>query len=100
MVDDLTRPLLGSAAAVKESERNRVEAQAVAAVTDQPSEITIQALHTGMTFREVRNVLGQPNEIETPKVEKGKPETARWTYRSAHRFLVFEDGRLVSITIR
>ena len=100
MVDDITRPLFGSPAAVRESERNRVEGQAVAAVTDQVSETPIEALRIGMTFREVRGVLGEPNEIETPGFEKGKPETVRWTYKSAHRFLVFEDGRLVSIAIR
>lgn len=100
MVDDLTRPLLGSPAAVQESERNRVEGQAIAAVADQSSETPIEALRVGMTFREIRAVLGEPNDIETPSQEKGKPESVRWTYRSAHRFLVFEDGRLVSIAIR
>jgi hypothetical protein len=100
MVDDLTRPLFGSRAAVQESERNRIEGQAVAVVTDQSSETPIEALRVGMTFREVRAVLGEPNDIETPPFEKGKPESVRWTYRSAHRFLVFEDGRLVSIAIR
>lgn len=100
MVDDLTRPLFGSPAAVQASERNRVEGQAIAAVTDQVSETPIEALRVGMTFREVRAVLGEPSDIQTLPFEKGKPETARWTYRSAHRFLVFEDGRIVSIAIR
>lgn len=100
MVDDLTQPLFGSPAAVQESERNRVEGQAVVAITDQSSETPIVALRVGMTFREVRAVLGEPNDIETPPFEKGKPESVRWKYRSAHRFLVFEDGRLVSIAIR
>lgn len=99
MVDDLTRPLFGSRAAVQESERNRVEGQAIAAVTDQ-SETSIETLHVGMSFREVRALLGDPNDTETPPHEKGKPEVARWTYRSAHRLLVFEDGRVVSIAIR
>lgn len=99
MVDEVTRPLFGSPAAVQESERNRVEGQAVAAVVDQ-SETPIETLRIGMTFREVRAALGEPNDIETPPFEKGKPESVRWTYRSAHRFLVFEDGRLVSIAIR
>jgi hypothetical protein len=100
MVDDVTRPLFGSPAAVQESERNRIEGQAVAAVADQSSETPFEALRIGMTFREVRAVLGEPNEIETPRLEKGKPESVRWTYKSVHRFLVFEDGRLVSIAIR
>lgn len=100
MVDDVTRPLLGSRAAVQESERNRVEGQAVTALTEQTSETPIEALRIGMTFREVRAALGEPNEIESPKAEKGKPETQRWTYKAARRLLVFEDGRLVSIAIR
>ena len=100
MVDDLTRPLFGSPAAVQASERNRVEGQAVVAIAEQVSETPIEPLRVGMTFREVRAVLGEPNEIETPKFEKGKPDEARWTYKAAHRFLVFENGRLVSIAIR
>lgn len=99
-VDEITRPLFGSRAAVQESERNRVEDQAVVAVTDQSSETPIEALRIGMTFDEVRGALGEPNEIETPPMEKGKPESVRWTYRAAHRFLVFEDSRLASIAIR
>ena len=98
MVDDLTRPLFGSRAAVQASERNRVEGQAVGAIADQ-SEAPIGALRLGMKFREVRELLGEPNLVETPPLEKGQPETVRWTYKSAHRLLVFEDGRLVSISI-
>jgi hypothetical protein len=100
VVDDITRPLFGSPVAVRESERNRVEGQAVAAVADQVSEPPIETLRLGMTFREVRAALGEPNDIQTPGLEKGKPETVHWTYKSVHRFLVFEDGRLVSIVIR
>ena len=100
VVDDITRPLFGSPAVVQESERNRVEGQAVAAVADQVAEPPMETLRVGLSFREVRALLGEPNEIETPPLQKGKPETVRWTYKSAHRFLVFEDGRLVSIAIR
>ena len=32
--------------------------------------------------------------------EKGKKDRVRWTYVEARRVLLFEDGRLVSITIR
>ena len=98
MVDDVTRPLFGSKAAVQESERNRVSGEAVGVIADQ-TETSIETLRLGMKFSEVRELLGQPNVVETPPLEKGKPETVRWTYKSAHRFLVFEDGRLVSITI-
>jgi hypothetical protein len=98
MVDDLTRPLFGSRAAVQESERNRVSGQAVGVIADQ-SETQIETLRLGMKFREVRELLGEPNLVDTPPLEKGKPETVRWTYKTVHRLLVFEDGRLVSITI-
>ena len=99
MVDDLTRPLFGSKAAVQESERNRVSGEAVGVIaTDQP-EPQIEMLKVGMRFREVRELLGEPSLVETPKLEKGKPETVRWTYKTVHRLLVFEDGRLVSISI-
>jgi hypothetical protein len=99
MVDDLTRPLFGSRAAVHESERNRVEGDAIAVVTDQ-SETPIAALRVGMTQREVKELLGEPNQRETLPHEKRAPEKVRWTYRSIHRVLDFEDGRLTEIAIQ
>ncbi len=99
MLDTITRPLLGSKAAVKESERNRVEGQAVTALSEQ-SETQIEMLREGMSFRQVRELLGEPNDVETSKYQKGKPEVVRWTYRAVRRVLVFEDGRVVSIAIR
>ncbi|MGH9365365.1 MAG: hypothetical protein ACRD1B_08905 [Thermoanaerobaculia bacterium] len=98
MVDDLTRPLFGSPVAVKESERNRVEGQAMTAVADQ-SETPIETLRVGMSSREVRAQLGEPNLVETLPHKKGAPERVRWTYRSVHRILIFEGGRVTSITI-
>ena len=99
MVDDLTGPLFRSRAAVHESERNRVEGDAVAVVTYQ-TETPIATLRVGMTLREVREVLGEPSQIETLPHEKKAPERVRWTYRSIHRVLDFEDGRITSIAIR
>jgi hypothetical protein len=97
MVDGITGPLFGSKAAVKESERNRVEGQAVSAITEQ-SDAQIGMLKEGMSFREVRELLGEPSALKTMPREKGKKEAVRWTY--AHRVLVFEEGRVVSIAIR
>jgi hypothetical protein len=55
-----------------------------------------------MSFREVRELLGQPTKAEDLPREKGKKDKdrVRWTYVDARRVLLFEDGRLVSITIR
>jgi len=99
MVDGVTNPLLGSKAAVKESERNRVEGEAVGVVTEQ-TDTAIDTLKEGMTFRQVLELLGEPNDRETVSRERGKAEVVRWTYKSAHRILLFEDGRLTSIAIR
>ena len=99
MVDGITNPLLGSKAAVKESEHNRVEGEAIAVVSEQV-EAAIDTLKEGMTMRQVREILGEPNLNEAVSHEKGKPEVVRWTYRGARRVLLFEDGRLASITIR
>lgn len=99
MVDGVTNPLLGSKAAVKESERNRVEGEAIAVVSEQ-TEAAIDTLKEGMNMRQVREVLGDPNVNEVVSQEKGKPEVVRWTYKGARRILLFEDGRLTSIAVR
>jgi hypothetical protein len=99
MVDGITNPLLGSKAAVKESEHNRVEGEAIAVVSEQV-EAAIDTLKEGMTMQQVREVLGEPNLNEVVSREKGKAEVVRWTYRGARRVLLFEDGRLTSIAIR
>ena len=99
MVDGVTNPLLGSKAAVKESERNRVEGEAIAVVSEQ-TEATIDTLKEGLTMTQVRELLGEPNVNELVSREKGKPEVVRWIYRGARRILLFEDGRLKSIAVR
>lgn len=99
MVDRATAPIFGSKAAVKESELNRVEGQAVSALAEQ-SETQIGMLHEGMTFREVRELMGEPTAKDELKREKGKKDRVRWTYATAHRVLLFEEGRIVSITVR
>jgi len=53
-----------------------------------------------MTFAQVLDVLGEPNDKETVSRERGKPEVVRWIYKGARRVLLFEDTRLTSITIR
>lgn len=97
LVDDLTRPLLGSRAAVKESEQKRIVGEASQVVT-LGEEKPVGAIHEGMTESEVRHLLGQPDEIERIEDERG--DRVRWTYRGVNRIVLFERNRVVSIAIR
>lgn len=97
LVDDITRPLFSSKAAVKESEHKRLEAEAMP-VMQGDIDVAIGMLKEKMSTREVRELLGSPDETEEIR-EEGKPRV-RWTYRRAARTLVFEDGRLLSIAVR
>jgi hypothetical protein len=97
IVDDLTRPIFGSKAAVKESEHKRVEAEAAPAVGRDES-VSVGTLKEGMKGDEVRDLVGRPDEIEQFK-EDGV-EKVRWTYRRLGRVLVLREGRVVSIEIR
>ncbi len=96
-IDSITDPLMGSRAAVKSSERNRVVGDATAAISEQ-SDLPVGSLREGMTSREVEDLLGDPDSREDETVEGVK--RVRWTYSRARRVLVFQNGRLVSIIIR
>ncbi len=96
-VDRVTRPLMGSKAAVKESEYKRVVSEAVPAARE-GEDIPLTTLHNGMKMDEVRDTLGQPDKIE-PIEEEGRSRV-RWTYLRAGRILVFDRGRVISIAIR
>ena len=61
LVDSMVGPLMGSRAAVKSSERNRVTGDATAAITEQ-SDAAVGTLHEGMTTMEVRDLLGESRE--------------------------------------
>jgi len=97
-VDSLTRPLLGSRAAVKESEHKRVVGEASQVISiDQ--EKPVGAIHEGMSESEVRQLLGDPGEIETVLEDRGP--RVRWVYRNLNRVVVFDERRrVVSIAIR
>ena len=97
IVDDLTRPIFGSKAAVKESEHKRVEAEAAPAVGRDES-VPVGTLKEGMKADEVRDLVGRPDEIE--QFKKNGVEKVRWTYRRLGRVLVLREGRVVSIEIR
>ena len=100
LVDSMTSPLMGSRAAVKTSERNRVTGDATAAISEQ-TDTGVGTLREGMTTTEVRDLLGNPEKIEVEKRKDNKgPERLRWTYLVAGRVLIIEEGRVVSIVVR
>jgi hypothetical protein len=96
VVDKITQPLLESKAAVKESERNRVIATAVPSLHDQV-EAPVGVIRERMTYSEVRNLLGSPEQTE--EFEEDGRKRVRWTYSRVKRIVVFEDGRVHSIAV-
>ncbi|MDQ5858583.1 MAG: outer membrane protein assembly factor BamE [Acidobacteriota bacterium] len=97
LVDGLTRPLLGSRAAVKEAEHKRVVSEASQVVT-LDREKPVDSLRTGMTEWEVRDLVGEPDDVE--KLDDEATYRVRWIYRDLRRSVVFERRRVVSIAIR
>jgi hypothetical protein len=97
IVDDLTRPLLGSRVAVRESEQKRVVGEASQVLTI-GEEKQIGSIREGMSESEVRRLLGDPDEVQT--IVDDSDVKVRWTYRSVHRVIVFDRHRVVSIAIR
>lgn len=95
-IDSITDPLMGSHAAVKSSERNRVVGEATTAITE-GTDVTVGTLREGMTSREIRDLLGEPEKVVQEKVDG--VEQARWIYAKLKRVLVMRDGRVASIVI-
>lgn len=102
LIDSVVSPLMGSRAAVKSSERNRLTGDATAAISDQSSEAAVGTLHEGMTKAEVRDLLGNPEKIEDEDRKPGQkgPERVRWIYSRIGRVLVIEEGRVASIIVK
>jgi hypothetical protein len=96
LVDDLTRPLMGSRAVVSESEQKRVVSEA-SQVVSHDEEKPVAALREGMSDLEVRALLGDPDEI-LPDGDSGV--RLRWVYSKVDRIVVFDRHRVVSIAIR
>ena len=96
LVDSITDPLLGSHAAVKSSERNRVVGDASTAISEQV-DLPVGSLREGMTKREVIDLLGNPESRNEEVVDGVQRE--RWTYSRAQRLLTFRENQLVSITL-
>ena len=95
LIDSITNPLMGSKAAVESSERNRVSSDAAAAISEQ-TEIPVGSLKEGMSARDVKELLGNPDSIEK---DAENPDRTRWVYKRAARVLVIENQRVVSISI-
>jgi hypothetical protein len=49
-----------------------------------------------MTPDQVRGLLGSPDEVERFTSDSGKPGE-KWTYRQAHRVVIFENGIAISV---
>ena len=96
IIDAITNPLLGSRAAVKSSERNRVVGDASTAISEQ-TELPVGSLREGMKSSEVVELLGDPDLKEKAVVDGVK--SVKWTYDRAHRVLTFQEERLVSIAV-
>jgi hypothetical protein len=96
IVDKLTSPLLGSRAAVKSSERNRVVGDATTVISEQV-ELPVDSVKEGMWGREVRELLGNPDKTQQEMRELVTRTT--WTYTRAARVIVLEDDRVVSISV-
>ena len=97
LIDGLTRPLFRSRAAVKEAEHKRVVHEA-SHVVGLDQEKQVETLRTGMSEREVRELLGEPDEVE--RLDDEATDRVRWVYKDLRRNLVFERRRVVSITVR
>jgi hypothetical protein len=95
-VDSITNPLFGSKAAVKSSETNRVIEDAGTVLAEQ-NDAQVRTIHEGMSRVEVNDILGNPDETRTEK--KDNVVRIRCTYRAAKRVLVFQDERVVSISV-
>lgn len=96
IIDTITNPLMGSRAAVKSSERNRVQGDASSTVAEQ-RDSRVESLREGMSRDDIRELLGDPDSIET--VKKEGVVRIRWTYRTARRLIVFQGNRVVSISV-
>ena len=97
LVDSLTRPIMGSNAAVKESEHKRVVSDVVPAAPE-GDPVSVQTIRKGMKSDEVREILGKPDRVE-PFEEDGVSRI-RWVYLATGRLIDFEGGCVVSIAIR
>jgi hypothetical protein len=95
-VDDLTRPLMGSRAVVKESESKRVVSEALPAAPE-GDEVKLTMIHEGMKKAEIEELLGKPDSYQQFD-DEGRVRF-RAIYVTARRIIVYEEGRVVSIAV-
>ncbi len=96
LVESVTRPILGTKAAVDTSERNRVVGDATTTISDQTDGVVAE-VHEGMSTTDVREILGTPDKVEPETVDGVEQE--RWSYAKVRRLLVVRKGRVVSISV-
>ena len=97
LIDSITGPLMGSQAAVKSSERNRVVGEATTAITE-GTDAAVGTLRVGMKTSEIVELLGNPDKVEQENVDGVRQ--ARWIYAKLKRVITMRDGRATSIVIQ
>ncbi|HKF42201.1 MAG TPA: hypothetical protein VKG01_03800 [Thermoanaerobaculia bacterium] len=95
-VDSVTRPVMGSKSAVKESETKRVLSEAVPAATD-GEQVSTTMIKEGMKKSEVEELIGKPDSVE--EITEDGHVRFRCVYVAARRILTYEEGRVVSIAV-
>ena len=96
-VDGITRPIMGSKSAVKESESKRVVSDAVPAASE-GEEVKLTTIREGMKKAEVEEILGKPDSIQQFD-DEGRVRF-RAIYVAARRLIVYEENRVVSIAVQ
>jgi hypothetical protein len=95
-VDSVTRPVMGSRSAVKESETKRVLSDAAPAATD-GEQISTTMIKEGMRKTEVEEMIGKPDSIQ--QITEDGHVRFRCVYVTARRILTYEEGRVVKIAV-
>ena len=96
LVDGVTRPLMGSKAAVKESERKRIVNEAVPAAPE-GEQFSTATIREGMKKAEVEELIGKPDNVQ--QIDENGRTRFRCTYTAARKVLVYEEGRVVSVSV-
>ena len=96
LVDSVTRPVMGSKSAVKESETKRVLSEAAPAATD-GEQVSTTMIKEGMKKSEVEDLIGKPDSCQQITVDSRV--RFRCIYVAARRILTYEEGRVVAIAV-
>ena len=96
LVDSVTRPVMGSKSAVKESEAKRVLSEAAPAATE-GEQVSTTMIKEGMKKSEVEELIGKPDSVQ--QVTEDGHVRFRCVYVGARRILTYEEGRVVAIAV-